>query len=134
MGQIKKALFATWESPQNALGAAVKKFSNASLYTTYNGASVYTWNKPSGLSLGKYIFIPSQKNYKLSGDTLQQFIQHEYGHTVQSKLLGWFYLLVIGLPSIIWCTCFEQYRKRTGISYYSFYTERWADILGGVER
>lgn len=21
-----------------------------------------------------------------------------------------------------------------GVSYYSFYTERWADILGGVER
>ncbi len=47
-------------------------------------------------------------------------------------LLGPLYLLVIGLPSLLWAALHEKVAP--GRSYYWFYTERWADRLGGVER
>ena len=79
------------------------------------------------VSLGNYIFLcPSHWNDE---DTKK----HELGHTKQSYILGWLYLIVIGIPSIIWCEYFEEYRKKHNISYYSFYTEKWADKLAGIE-
>jgi cation-transporting ATPase E len=45
--------------------------------------------------------------------------------------------LTIGLPSFLWCNlpAMRRRRKEQGISYYAFYTERWADVLGlGEER
>ena len=59
---------------------------------------------------------------------------HEYGHTIQSNFLGPLFLIIIGLPSIIWAGCFDRYRRKHNISYYQFYTEKWADALGGVKR
>ena len=50
---------------------------------------------------------------------------------MQSRMLGWLYLFVIGIPSILWAAWWNEGQNR---SYYSFYTERWADRLGGVER
>lgn len=129
---IKNFIKATWELPQNALGAIVKKVCQATLLTTYKDANVYKWGIPGGMSLGKYIFV-SLKEYELNTPKAVNFIKHEYGHTIQSKYLGWLYLLVIGLPSLIWSQCFEKYRKKTGTSYYDFYTEKWANKLGGVE-
>ena len=123
----------TWEFPQNALGCIVRKVVGAKPYTTYQSTNVYSWKLKGGMSLGKYIFVPYVEEDPMTYN-VQQFIKHEYGHTIQSKYLGWFYLFVIGLPSIIWAGCFEWYRKKTGMSYYDFYTERTADRLGGVER
>ncbi len=57
---------------------------------------------------------------------------HEYGHTWQSMMLGPCYLVVVGIPSIIWSRsrrC-RQARREKGIPYSAFYTERWADDLG----
>ncbi|MBP5606006.1 MAG: hypothetical protein J6X60_10770, partial [Ruminiclostridium sp.] len=58
---------------------------------------------------------------------------HEYGHSVQSVLLGPLYLPVIALPSSVWCMAPHCVRKRqhTGRSYYSFYTEKWANSIAG---
>jgi hypothetical protein len=135
--KIKNIIKVVWELPQNALGAIVKNVSKAEFYTKYKDANVYCWKLYSGMSLGKYIFVPSY--YKKTPPenmhtSILHTIKHEYGHTVQSKYLGWFYLLVIGAPSLIWCTCFEGYRTKTGKSYYDFYTESWANKLGDVER
>ncbi len=132
--KTKNFIRATWELPQNALGAIVKKVCKAEQYTTYKDATVYSWNIGGGMSLGRYIFVPFKKSVPPSHKGVQEYIKHEYGHTVQSKYLGWFYLLVIGLPSLIWAQCFEGYRQKTGKSYYDFYTESWANKLGGVER
>lgn len=48
-------------------------------------------------------------------------------------VLGPLYLLIIGLPSFLWASL-----KRAGLfrgrDYYSFYTEKWADRLAGIER
>lgn len=78
-----------------------------------------------GISLGHYAFLSL---YQCTGMT----INHELGHCRQSMMLGPLYLLVIGLPSIIWAWLGD--RIAPDRSYYWFYTERWADRLGGVER
>ena len=124
---------AIWELPQNLLGYIVMKVCKATHYTNYKDATVYTWTLSGAMSLGSYIFVP----YRLappSNPHVQKTIKHEYGHSIQSKYLGWLYLIVIGLPSLIWAQCFQKYRDENGVSYYDFYTEKWADKLGGVTR
>lgn len=117
----RRAFVWVWCFPQMALGALLCKIIKAEKADGY-----YIWKSINGLSLGEYIFAPKGAGEK--------FLKHERGHTIQSYILGWFYLLVIGLPSIIWAGCFGEYRRKNGVSYYSFYTERWADKLGGVDR
>lgn len=131
--KFKNFIESIWTFPQNALGFIITKIYKATPYTTYKDANVYSWNINGGMSLGEYIFV-SYTDEDPSAHRVQQLIKHEYGHTIQSKYLGWVYLLVIGLPSLIWANCFKKYRAKTGKSYYSFYTESWADKLGGVER
>lgn len=125
MNELKKFLFAIWELPQNVLGAIVKKIFKAKYLGTYGYARVYAWNIKCGMSLGNYIFV-------VPG--IPSMVKHEHGHTIQSRYLGWLYLPVIGLPSLGWAWLGKGYRKKTGRSYYWFYTESWADKLGGVER
>ena len=57
--------------------------------------------------------------------------KHEWGHTRQSLLLGPLYLPLVGLPSLLWATWWTPLRST---SYFRFFTERWADRLGGVRR
>jgi hypothetical protein len=115
-----------WQLPQNLIGKIVLKVTKAQYVSSYKDANIFVWHRVGGISLGKYIFVPQTVN--------EDYIKHEYGHTIQSKYLGWFYLLVIGLPSLIWAGCCGAYRKKNNVSYYDFYTEKWADKLGGVER
>lgn len=53
--------------------------------------------KGGAFTLGPYIFGP--KGFRSTGR--DHLLVHEYGHTLQSIILGPFYLLVIGLPSIL---------------------------------
>lgn len=122
-----------WQLPQNLIGLLIKVICKAPLYTVYKDSKVYTWKLRSGISLGRYIFLP-YRDENPENFYVQQDIKHEYGHCIQSKYLGWLFLLVIGLPSLIWAGCFEKYRQRTGKSYYDFFTEKSADKLGGVDR
>ena len=133
MNGFKKFMMAIWELPQNALGFMVKKICKATPYTTYKDVNVYSWKNKGGMSLGRYIFVPITHENP-TADWVQEYIKHEYGHSMQSRYLGWFFLFVIGLPSFVWASCFEWYRKKTGMSYYDFYTEASADFLGEVKR
>lgn len=58
---------------------------------------------------------------------------HEYGHSIQSLILGPLWLFIIGIPSLVWAGCFGKYRQKHNISYYSFYTEKWANKLARVD-
>ena len=66
-------------------------------------------------------------------------MKHEYGHTIQSRILGPFYLIIIGLPSLIG-NIYDQIAhknwslKDSCIWYYNQPWEKWADKLGGVDR
>lgn len=70
-----------------------------------------------GVSLGRIVFV---------GRYDKSLVMHEYGHCRQSLYLGPLYLVVIGIPSLIWCKIY----KRVGKPYGWFYTEHWADKLG----
>ena len=91
----------------------------------YNGASYFIIQGQRGsVTFCKdYIFL--SKYAKDSNNT----IRHEYGHTIQSRWLGWLYLIVIGLPSIVWAFIHSNFMRDK--PYRSFYTEAWADKLGG---
>lgn len=122
-----KILHFIWGLPQNLIGAIMYLFlSRKNKHKKYNQAYVCEMpNKLGSVSLGMFLFVTNIDN--------EQTIKHEYGHTRQSMILGPLYLLVIGLPSIIWAGFFSNYRKKHGVSYYSFYTEKWANKLGGLE-
>ena len=84
---------------------------------------VYLPWKQGGLSMGLFIFIRDQHPKK---EWTYNARIHEYGHTWQCLLLGPLYYIVIALPSVIWCNCFEGWRKKHGVSYYKLYCEAWA--------
>ncbi len=120
---LKEILFWTWCLPQTLVGLVAKLIWKGQKYNHY-----YVWTNTSGsISLGKFVFL--SENSKDNINT----VKHEFGHQKQSFILGPLYLLVIGLPSIIWANFFGKYRQKHNKSYDDFYTERWANKLGGVK-
>ena len=59
-----------------------------------------------------------------------RLLVHEYGHTIQSLILGPLYLIVIGIPSTLWVFFGAKKRKDKQVAYGSFFTEGWANSLG----
>lgn len=116
---------------QTILGLVVFIIHRKEPHYIYHGAIVTECKENFNISLGMFIFVGEQKMGE-SPERLQKTLVHEYGHTIQSLLLGPLYLLVIGVPSGLWCNVpyFRKVRKEKNISYYSFYTEKWADRLG----
>lgn len=131
---LKQILSCTWELPQNLIGYIISIITGRKVYKKYETATLYTWSRKEGLSLGSFIFVPYREGQEINQELAERFIKHEYGHTLQSKYLGWFYLIVVGLPSLIWNACFKQYRAKHNVDYYDFPVEKWADMLGGVKR
>jgi hypothetical protein len=80
----------------------------------------------SGVSLGLFVFAGHRR--------CRHLIDHEIGHTYQSMRLGPMYLPLVGLPSFLWFWSRELLGWHTDRDYYTFWTERWADRLGGVRR
>ena len=135
MNKFLKCIRNIWEFPQKILALVIIKVLSAKQCGEYQDAKLYRWKLKGGMSLSNIIFIPFDFNDEQKKEIYyQNYVKHEYGHSIQSKYIGIFYLLIIGLPSIIWAGCFEKYRKKHNKSYYDFYTERFADKLGGVER
>jgi len=99
----------------------------------YKGSIITIFSKSFGsVSLGAFIFIGNDVEKERAKNS--KLVNHEYGHSLQSLLLGPFYLILIGLPSIIWLIFFSKRRKKRNQSYYSFFTESWADKWGDVKR
>ena len=79
------------------------------------------------MSLGLFIFTPSEESSRS-----QPVRIHEYGHTIQSLLLGPLYLAVIGIPSYLWANLpvFVRLRREKKIPYTALFAESWASRLG----
>ena len=119
----KDILFYLWELPQNLVGLALSKVMAPGKAEPYRDARILRTRKMrGGISLGRYIIVDE-------GLSSSYIDRHEWGHTRQSRLLGPFYLFVIGIPSLLWALWWHPGRKR---SYASFYTERWAERLAGL--
>ena len=122
-------LLQVWQLPQNLVGFVFGWFlKGKERLEGYRGIPgsirlVSGKNMHGGLSLGNFVYFRRPAYDRL--------LLHEYGHCRQSRLLGPLYLLVIGLPSLGWALWWHPGRR---VPYSWFYTERWADRLGGVER
>ena len=57
-----------------------------------------------------------------------QVISHEYGHYMQSRMLGPFYSALVIPQSLTWAGGFGL--GLFGDDYEKFYTEKWATNLG----
>lgn len=121
---ICKILLYIWQLPQNLLGLLFLLFIKGEERHSLNGVVFYyARGFHGGISLGDYIIL---------GDTNEKSVRHEFGHCIQSRRLGWLYLLVVGLPSLIHAWLHDC--SKIGKTYYHFWTERHADKLGGVRR
>lgn len=122
----------TWGLPQTLLGAALYAAHKKDDHFEYRGAKATAWDKDTGISLGRYIFVPR----KAGGAPGRFLLEHEYGHTLQSLILGPFYLLFVGAPSIVWhrLPYYKRKRLKTGRSYYSAPFEITANILAAKGR
>lgn len=121
---IKAILLALWQLPQFLLGAVIALFARAWQVETGEWVAHASWFS-GAISLSEYFRIFSSSSYPR--ETTRR---HEYGHARQSRILGPLYLLVIGLPSLVWAALYNGQEA----GYFTFYTERWADRLGGVKR
>lgn len=116
----------TWGLLQSLAGCILYLGNRKKEHFWYHGARVTYWGNRGGISLGMFIFLPDT----CKGE--RDLLVHEYGHTIQSMLLGPLYLFVIGVPSISWAMIpyFIKKRREKKMSYYSFYTESWANRWG----
>lgn len=129
----------TWGLPQTLLGLVLYTMHRREQRFGFHGAAATAWDLPGSVSLGMFVFVSAVPPYaaRYAGEIgreelFRRLLVHEYGHTVQSLLLGPLYLPVIGLPSLLWsrvpALCRRRARERR--SYFEFYTERWANRLG----
>lgn len=133
---LRAVLFYLWQFTygliQNLFGLImliIYKSKGAESEWYHNALITYIDKKNfGGISLGMFIFI----NKSREGDRLNDTKIHEYGHTIQSLILGPLYFLVIGIPSVIWCNVpyFVKMRKLNDVSYYRAYCEGWANECG----
>lgn len=134
---VLSVLLYLWQLPQNLLGLLLFHIGpyNPIREIEYRGCRVLICGKfPGGISLGRYILVNFYRNAQDAAES--HIVKHEYGHCRQSMILGPLYLPVIvassGLHNLV-----HRYKAKYGLSrrsYYAFWTERWADRLGGVKR
>ena len=128
---MKKLLFilwqCTWGLPQTLLGAIIFLKHIRCPHRVYRGCIDTKWNSRGGMSLGLFIFTPQEED-----ERTEQVRVHEYGHCIQSLILGPLYLIAVGIPSYVWANlpALRKMRRETGRSYYSIYPENWANQLG----
>lgn len=130
---MKDIILWIWQLPQNVLGLLIILFTRAIEYTDESLKITFYYivsdGNHFGISLGNYIIIkrPTKNS-----------IKHEHGHQKQSKMLGPFYLFIIGIPSILMAILsILSYKYSSGKfakNYYNRWPENWADKLGNVER
>lgn len=130
---MKEILLYIWQLPQNLLGLLLLLwYKREKVYHRLNGRIFYYTNEmPSGISLGNYIIMNREDR--------EDGMRHEYGHSIQSRILGPLYLLVIGIPSgcgnLIDRYCHKSWPWERQLAwYYGLPWEAWADRLGKVTR
>ena len=139
---MKKILYiliqCTWGFPQTILGLIVFLININNKHYIYHGAVVTERKAPSSVSLGLFVFTTinpmkdKRKENKIPDNELKnRLLVHEYGHTIQSLIFGPLYLIVMGIPSTLWGFLpYFQNKRNNGLSYFSFFTEKFANYLG----
>lgn len=125
-----RLLQCTWGFLQTVIGAVLFLAHFNNTHYQFQGSIVTNWHGHGGsVSLGMFLFLDISHETPTT-EQEKKLLLHEYGHTIQSLILGPLYLIIIGIPSFLWANCFKKYRKCKNCSYYVFYPERWANTLG----
>lgn len=132
MKKLLKVLVCFWTFPQEFLGGLLVLYLSGKktfIKIGNNHYMVYMVPKlfHSAISLGSYVVLDARVSFS------ENTIKHEFGHSKQSLILGWLYLPVIGIPSLI-RNVYSRIFKKNADWYYAHFPENWADKLGGVDR
>ena len=122
----------TWELPQTLLALILIIFYKGIKEIHFYKSTWFVKTKKSynhkgarAVSLGRIILIDDALYNNV------RWKKHEYGHTIQSLFLGWFYLIVVGFFSyghnFIWRKAWQGKKL-----YWDMFPENWADDLGQV--
>lgn len=126
---MKTILLFIWQILQNIVGLCYWFISQAIIKEKRNDVYILeTDSRQGSVSLGNFVFISKYTRDK------EFTTKHELGHTIQSKYLGPLYLLVVGIPSIMWVGLRRMVpilRKR--YDYYDVFPENWANKLSGLK-
>lgn len=127
MKYIRNLILFIWQLPQHIIaliyfGYLVMMCKDLGIDSRYKQAIVIPCVMRGAVTLGNYVFVGLNSEYRKT-------VKHELGHTIQSKILGPLYLIVIGIPSITYCglrRIFPSLRKK---NYYNFFSEKSANYL-----
>lgn len=129
----------TWGILQTFLGLVLflKHYQNK--HYRYHGAVVTVWKSKTSVSLGMFVFVTAEPFFakkfegKISVEELSgRLLVHEYGHTIQSLILGPLYLVLIGIPSTLWGFLLGKRRKEKQIPYGAFLQKNGQIALGSM--
>ena len=129
---LKKILYiiiqCTWGIGQTLIGFFIFLSLRKCEHKSYRCAIDTRWNGAGGLSMGLFIFTPKEDVYNS-----QPIRVHEYGHTIQSLVLGPLYALV-GIISVGWGSVvfpiLRSTEKYKDIPYTKCFVEYNASWLG----
>lgn len=123
----------TWGLPQNVAGLLL--FLALSIVNLkrkreyFHGAVVSYWKFKSSMTLGMFIFFG---HWRSSEEYARDILIHEYGHTIQSLILGPLFSPLVGFASSMWARVplFEKWRREGRYNYFDLYSEKWANHEG----
>ena len=124
---IKRIALWLWQLPQNLIALLLY---NILGYWSYYGGKyrdnyiIVCKAALSSFALGDYMFLTPFSN--------ERAMDHELGHCRQSEILGPLYIPIIAVPSLL-NNLYDRLLTLIGkeYDYFSFYTEKWANKLGG---
>lgn len=127
MKYIRNLILFIWQLPQHLLaiiymGYLIMMCRDLGVDSRYKQAIVIPCVMRGAVTLGCYVFVGLNSEYRKT-------VKHELGHTIQSKILGPLYLIVIGIPSITYCGLRRVFPSLRRKNYYNFYTEKTANYL-----
>ena len=126
----------TWEYVQTRVAMDIYNiYDNAGLIEStliHKGVTEVSIKDYDAVSIGNKTFVGNKTDgifikSPFTGKFTITIPMHEFGHTIQSRILGPFYLPFIGLPSIGHAGAWNLFGQEW--NYYDFYTESWANRL-----
>lgn len=111
-----------WEFFQNYIGKCevIKYHLTPSHF--FKDCYVYYITHDDSHCCGKHIFINKDTDDRI-------ILRHEYGHRIQSKILGILFYPIIFIPSYLHFIYWIKFRNDNWENYYNFYCEKWANNL-----
>lgn len=132
---MTKILLILWQLPQWLAGLFWRLVTHTETKADYRGVTVrYIRRGGSSYGVSLVDIFLTEDWLSRPADRRWMTISHEWGHTRQSLYLGPLYLIVIGIPSFLWANVIYPVWGHRHHTYYWFFTESWADRLGGVKR